>query len=164
MSIHKPIIVTLILLPFLICFSFVGCQSPQSQLIGTWTVDIEELNRNPEALKIAPPAGELARTWKMNMVKDWVFRFNADRSLEMNFQGMHYQGRYKVTSQVGNTLFIKTEMRPLPANGIDALLDVNVDAQKSVTERFSIKFAGKNTTLKLDSFTPIMLIKSPTIF
>jgi hypothetical protein len=141
-----------------------ACQSPRDQLVGTWTVDIEALNQDPEALKIAPPAGELARTWKMNMVKDWVFRFNQDQSLEMNFHGMHYQGRYQITSQVGKRLYIKTEMRSLPANGLDALLNINASTQKVVNERFTIRFIGDRTTLGLNDFTPIALIRSRISF
>ena len=141
-----------------------ACQSPRDQLIGSWTVDIESLNQNPQAMKIAPPAGDLARTWKMNMVKDWVFRFNTDQSLEMKFQGMHYQGRYQISNQVGNTLYIKTEMRALPASGLDALLDVNVNSKQVVKERFSIRFSSGQTILELKDFTPVNIRRSPVIF
>ena len=148
----------------LFVFLFSACESPRDQLIGSWTVDIESLNRNPQAMKIAPPAGDLARTWKMNMVKDWVFRFNTDQSLEMKFQGMHYQGRYQISNQVGNTLYIKTEMRALPASGLDALLDVNVNAKQVVKERFSIRFSSGKTILELKDFTPVNIRRSPVVF
>ena len=142
--------------------SLLGCERPRKSIIGTWTVDVVALANSKELLKIAPPAGILARDWKVNMVRDWVFRFNRDKSLEMRYQGHHYQGRYKVTSEVGNTLYLRTEMRPLASNGLDALLEINASSAKVKVERFSMTFNPQGAILSLNDFTPIKLRKNPT--
>ena len=151
----------LLMITLIYTLSITGCNRPRNQLFGVWTVDIEALNNAPQVLKIAPPAGPLAQKWKANMVRDWVFRFNKDQSLEMNFQGAHYQGRYEITSEAGNTIFIRTEMRPLPSSGLDALLGVNPPKDNVIVERFSISFANNNIELSLEDFTPIKIRRSP---
>jgi hypothetical protein len=91
------------------------------------------------------------------MTKNWSFLFRSDRGMEVIMNGSHYQGRYKVTQEIGQTVYIRAELRPLAANSLDELLQVSQDVSKVEVKHFSFQVMGDSGTLKLDDFTPLKL-------
>lgn len=145
----------------LIMLGSLGCNRTQYNLIGEWSVDQVALAKDTDVLKIAPPAGLIVQEWKKNMTSDWSFRFHSDQSLEMIMHGSHYEGRYQVMKEVGNTLYIRSEVRTLPINGLDALLGITQEVSKVEVKRFSIRITGREGTLKIDNFAPLKLLRQP---
>jgi hypothetical protein len=146
-----------ILLSSLMMLSLTACQKASSQLVGEWQVDQQAMRSDKSLLNIAPPAGVLIRDWKTNMTKGWSFLFRSDRGMEVIMNGSHYQGRYKVTQEIGQTVYIRAELRPLAANRLDELLQVSQDVSKVEVKHFSFQVLGDSGTLKLDDFTPLKL-------
>ena len=148
-----------ILLSILIMFSMSACQKASSQLVGEWRVNQKAMRSDKSLLKIAPPAGPLIREWKSNMTKDWSFLFRSDRGMEMIINGSHYQGRYHITQEIGQTVYIRAELRPLAANSLDDLLQVSQDISKVEVKYFSFHVLGDNGTVKFDDFIPLKLTR-----
>ena len=140
-----------------------GCNRTQQDLIGTWRVDLESIRRDPEGLKIAPPAGTMARAWKVKMMRSWRFTFNSNRSLVMSFQGGSYKGRYEISNQVGNTLYINAEVKELPLNEFDKLMGLKELRRDVRYHTFRVEFERRVATLVLKGFDPIKLKKERLI-
>ena len=60
-----------------------GCDSPRTEIIGHWGVDLSVLGQSSELQKISPPARKIARNLKLNMMRDWYFSFDSNQNLEM---------------------------------------------------------------------------------
>ena len=148
-----------ILLIVLAIVSLSACQKASSQLVGEWRVNQKAMRSDKSLLKIAPPAGPLIREWKSNMTKDWSFLFRNDRGVEMIINGSHYQGRYKVTQEIGQTVYIRAELRPIAVNSLDELLQVSQDISKVEVKYFSFHVLGDNGTVKFDDFIPLKLTR-----
>lgn len=146
---------------FLIVWSSVACQNTKQELIGEWSVDHESLAQDRELLKIAPPAGALVLEWKRNMTSEWSFSFHRDASIEMMVNGAQYEGRYQITREVGNTLYIRSELRKVPVNQLDTLLGITQEVSDVEIKRFSIRILGEQGTLKLDKLAPLKLRRQP---
>ena len=136
-----------------------ACQKASNQLVGEWRVNQLAMRSDKALLTIAPPAGSLIREWKSNMTKEWSFLFRSDRGMEMIMNGSHYQGRYQITQEIGQTVYIRAELRPLAANTLDELLQVSQDISKVEVKHFSFHVLGDSGTLKLDDFVPLKLTR-----
>ena len=143
-------------------FTLTACNRTQEHLIGAWRVDQVALAQDEELLRIAPPAGALLQEWRKNMTSEWSFVFHKDSSLEMTMHGAQYEGRYSVMKEVGNTLYIRSEVRKLPVNQLDTLLGITQTVSDIEVKRFSIRISGGEGTLKLDKFAPLKIRRQPT--
>ena len=148
-----------ILVSILTIVSLSACQKASSQLVGEWRVNQKAMRSDKSLLKIAPPAGPLIREWKSNMTKEWSFLFRNDRGVEMIINGSHYQGRYQITQEIGQTVYIRAELRPLAANSLDELLQVSQDISKVEVKYFSFHVLGDKGTVKFDDFIPLKLTR-----
>jgi hypothetical protein len=138
-----------------------ACQRASKELIGEWRVDQEAIASDPTLLKVAPPVGPMIRAWKMNMTKEWSFLFRKDRGIEMMMNGSHFEGRYQITREVGNTLYIRVEIKALAINSLDALLGITQPKSDVKVKRFSIRILGEEGTLKIEDFAPLKLRRQP---
>lgn len=136
-----------------------SCQRASEGLVGEWYIDQQALANHPKILKVAPPAGILLQEWKKNMTKDWSFRFNADKSLQVIMHGSYYEGRYQITREVGHTVFIQAELKAKPINELDGLLGVPTSEGEVEVKQFSISILGKEGTISLDEMTPLKIIR-----
>ena len=114
-------------------------------------VNQQAMRSDKTLLTIAPCRFTYPRVEK-NMTKEWSFLFRSDRGMEMIMNGSHYQGRYQVTQEIGQTVYIRAELRPLAANALDELLQVSQDVSKVEVKHFSFYVLGDTGTLKLDDF------------
>ena len=146
---------------FLIICSMSACQRAKEGLIGVWSVDQVALAQDRDILTIAPPAGTLLQEWKKNMTSEWSFVFYRDSSLELTMHGAQYEGRYQITREVGNTLYIRSEVRKLPINQLDTLLGITQEVSDVEVKRFSIRISGREGTLKLDKLAPLKIRRQP---
>ena len=67
--------------------------------------------------------------------------------------------RYQITQEIGQTVYIRAELRPLAANALDELLQVSQDISKVEVKHFSFYVLGDAGTLKLDDFVPLKLTR-----
>ena len=103
----------------------------------------------------------MIREWKMNMTKEWSFLFRKDRGLEMMMNGSHFEGYYTITREVGNTLYIRAEVKTLPVNSLDSLLGITQSVSDVQVKRFSIRILGQEGTIKIDDLAPLKLRRQP---
>jgi hypothetical protein len=98
-----------------LCISFLasGCDSPRTEIIGQWGVDLSAITQSEELKKVSPPARQITKDWKLNMMRDWYFSFDANQNLEMKYQGAHYKGNYQITKIIQRVVYIRVRMTPI---------------------------------------------------
>jgi hypothetical protein len=138
-----------------------ACQRASKELIGEWRVDQDAIATDPTLLKVAPPVGPMIRAWKMNMTKEWSFLFRKDRGIELMMNGSHFEGRYQITREIGNTLYIRAEIKTIATNSLDALIGITQPKSDVEIKRFSIRILGEEGTLKIEDFAPLKLRRQP---
>ena len=144
----------------LICLSTLlsGCDSPRTEIVGHWGVDLSVLNQSEELKKVSPPARQIAKDWKINMMRDWYFSFDSKQNLEMKYQGAHYKGNYQITKIIQRVVYIRARMTPIPQNEVDALLGISApESLNIVEEQFLIRFRNGNVILELPDLEPLVL-------
>ena len=103
----------------------------------------------------------MIRAWKMNMTKEWSFLFRKDRGIELMMNGSHFEGRYQITREIGNTLYIRAEIKTIATNSLDALIGITQPKSDVEIKRFSIRILGEEGTLKIEDFAPLKLRRQP---
>jgi hypothetical protein len=143
-----------------LCISFLasGCDSPRTEIIGQWGVDLSAIAQSEELKKVSPPARQITKDWKLNMMRDWYFSFDANQNLEMKYQGAHYKGNYQITKIIQRVVYIRARMTPIPQNEIDALLGISAPENLNVVEeQFLIRFRGGQVILEIPELEPLVL-------
>ena len=160
-----PVFLCRLPLKVLTLVAFIGlvaCQSPSKQLIGEWSIDSEALERSLHKLKIAPPAAPIVKSWKVNMTRDWAFRFNPDMSLEVAMHGAQYRGRYQISKVIGRTVFLRAELKSVPVSELDALLGISQEVSKIKVQHLSMRISDDQSTLMIDDLPPLILRRVST--
>ena len=143
---------------FFVGFITAGCDSPRTEIVGQWSVDLSVLSQSEELKKISPPARRIVKKWKLNMMRDWYFSFDEQNNLEMKYQGAHYKGQYQVTKIIQRTMYIRTRMSPLPQNEIDVLLGITAPETLNILEeKLVVRFRNGQVILEIPDLEPLVL-------